>query len=122
MTDEIRRYSAASGAVLGRPQGRPVTPLWRTADWGYLRFHEGTARPWPRYGPPRCSSGRPAAATGSGWDVFVYFNNDPGGAAVADAVVFADAVRRAGGTPTRVPTADQAAGRRLGPATRRRPG
>ena len=42
--------------------------------------------------------------------MLVYFNNDPGCAAVIDAVVFADAVRRAGGTPTRVPTADQAAG------------
>ncbi|HEX6569795.1 MAG TPA: DUF72 domain-containing protein, partial [Acidimicrobiales bacterium] len=30
--------------------GRPATPLWRTADWGYLRFHEGRATPWPRYG------------------------------------------------------------------------
>jgi hypothetical protein len=45
-----------------------------------------------------------------GQDVLVYFNNDPGCAAVADAVVFADAVRRAGGTPTRVPTAEQAVG------------
>ena len=26
-----------------------VTPLWRTADWGYLRFHEGDGAPWPRY-------------------------------------------------------------------------
>ena len=42
--------------------------------------------------------------------MLVYFNNDPGCAAVADAVVFADAVRRAGGTPTRVPTPDQATG------------
>ena len=31
-------------------RGRPVTPLWRTADWGYLRLHEGRAKPWPRYG------------------------------------------------------------------------
>ena len=42
--------------------------------------------------------------------MLVYFNNDPGCAAVADAVVFADAVRRAGGTPTRVPTVEQATG------------
>ena len=43
-------------------------------------------------------------------DVLVYFNNDPGGAAVTDAVVFAGAVRRTGRTPTRVPTRDQATG------------
>jgi uncharacterized protein YecE (DUF72 family) len=47
---------------------------------------------------------------GDGEDVLVYFNNDPGCAAVADAVAFADAVRRAGRTPTRVPTTDQATG------------
>lgn len=29
---------------------RPVTPLWRTASWGYVRFHGGIAQPPPRYG------------------------------------------------------------------------
>jgi hypothetical protein len=48
----------------------------------------------------------------------VYFNNDPGGAATIDAVLFADAVRRAGGTATRVPTADQATGLAWEPAQR----
>ena len=38
-------------------------------------------------------------------DVFVYFNNDPGGAAVADAIAFAGAVRRSGRAATRVPSA-----------------
>jgi len=42
--------------------------------------------------------------------VLVYYNNDPGCAGVAAGVVFADAVRRWGRTPTRVPTAEQAAG------------
>jgi hypothetical protein len=37
-------------------------------------------------------------------------------AATIDAVHFADAVRRAGGTPTRVPTADQATGLAWDPA------
>jgi hypothetical protein len=40
----------------------------------------------------------------------VYFNNDPGCNAVIDAVRFAGCVRRAGGTTTRVPTADEATG------------
>jgi hypothetical protein len=40
----------------------------------------------------------------------VYFNNDPGGAATVDAVTFADAVRAAGGTHTRVPTMAEASG------------
>ena len=29
---------------------RPVTPLWRTASWGYVLFHGGTAKPPPSYG------------------------------------------------------------------------
>ena len=45
---------------------RPITPLWRTADWGYLRLHVGRAQPWPRVrragagrlGPPH-RRGRP---------------------------------------------------------------
>lgn len=66
---------------------RPVTPLWRTADWGYVRFHEGRARPWPRYGPTalRSWAGRVADTWSAECDVFAYFNNDPGGAAVTDA-------------------------------------
>ena len=38
-------------------------------------------------------------------DVLVYFNNDPGCAAVIDAVLFAEEVRRTGREPTRVPPA-----------------
>jgi hypothetical protein len=35
--------------------------------------------------------------------VYAYFNNDPGGAAVADSAAFAAACRRAGRTVTRTP-------------------
>ena len=68
-----------------------MTPLWRTADWGYLRFHEGTADPWPRYTDralrdwaARLADAWPAVAP-----VYAYFNNDQGGAAVLDAAAFA---------------------------------
>ncbi|MER7463076.1 DUF72 domain-containing protein [Streptomyces sp. NPDC097981] len=66
---------------------RPVTPLWRTADWGYVRFHEGRARPSPRYGRTALQSwaGRIADTWPRDADVFAYFNNDAGGAAVHDA-------------------------------------
>ncbi|MGF7235185.1 MAG: DUF72 domain-containing protein, partial [Frankia sp.] len=52
-------WNADTQAVLGTHgaalcwadrHSRPVTPLWRPADWGYLRLHEGRARPWPHYG------------------------------------------------------------------------
>jgi uncharacterized protein YecE (DUF72 family) len=84
---------------------RPVTPLWRTADWGYVRFHEGRARPWPRYGRRalRAWADRVAATWADREDVYVYFNNDPGGAAWTDATAFARAATAAGRTVTRTP-------------------
>jgi uncharacterized protein YecE (DUF72 family) len=106
-TDEVRQLLAGHGAALcwADQLGRPVTPLWRTAGWGYLRFHQGAAHPWPRYGPralrswlERVRSAWPDEAT-----VYVYFNNDPGGAALADSAAFAAACRRAGRAVSRTP-------------------
>jgi uncharacterized protein YecE (DUF72 family) len=84
-TDECRALLERRGAALcwADRLGRPVTPLWVTADFGYLRLHEGRAEPRPRYG-------RRALKT---WmdrlhavrEGFAFFNNDPGGAAVTDA-------------------------------------
>ncbi len=75
--------------------GRPVTPLWRTADFGYLRLHEGRARPRPRYGPDalRTWLDRIARSFDTA-PVYVYFNNDPGGAAIADASALAAQAHR----------------------------
>jgi uncharacterized protein YecE (DUF72 family) len=42
-------------------------------------------------------------------DVYVYFNNDPGGAAVLNSAVFAGLARQAGYTATRTPGAGQVA-------------
>lgn len=63
---------------------RPIAPLWRTADWGYLRFHHGRTG-WG-YGRTALSSwvSRLSEQFGPDDDVFVYFNNDPGGAAIRD--------------------------------------
>jgi uncharacterized protein YecE (DUF72 family) len=84
---------------------RPITPLWRTADWGYLRLHEGRAKPWPNYGRAalRTWAERLAATWPDSADVYVYFNNDPGGAAVTNAVTFAEACRNLGRTTSRTP-------------------
>ena len=106
-TGQIRDVLTAHGAALcwADRRGRPAGPLWRTADWGYLRFHEGTARPWPRYGRQalRSWAGRLAETWPDEADVYVYFNNDPGGAAVADSTAFARLAARAGLTVTRTP-------------------
>jgi uncharacterized protein YecE (DUF72 family) len=92
-TDETRQLLTRHGAALcwADRRGRPVAPLWRTADWGYLRFHEGAARPWPHYGPQalRSWAGRVAGSWPAGEDVFAYFNNDQHGAAPEDAAAFA---------------------------------
>ncbi len=103
---EVREVLSARRAALcwADRRGHPVTPLWRTADWGYLRFHEGAGQPWPCYGPQalRTWAGR-LRDTWPGADVYVYFNNDPGGAAVVNSAQFAAAAGRAGLDPTRTP-------------------
>lgn len=99
-TTEVRDVLAAHDAALcwADVLGRPRTPVWRTASWGYVRMHQGAANPWPRYGDQalRSWSRRIAETWPSGSDVYVYFNNDPGGAAVQDAVRFAAIAERAG--------------------------
>jgi len=42
--------------------------------------------------------------------VYVYFNNDPGGAAVVNSAQFAELARQAGRRVTRVPAAGELAG------------
>ena len=106
-TDEVRQVLTAHDAALclADRRGRPITPLWRTATWGYLRFHEGTAQPWPRYGPQALRSwlARLSEAWPDEADVFVYFNNDQGGAAVVNSEQFARLASAAGRTVTRTP-------------------
>jgi uncharacterized protein YecE (DUF72 family) len=84
-------------------------PLWRTASWGYVRFHEGRASPPPCYGRTalRSWAERIADRWGRGDDVYVYFNNDQGGCAVRDAHRFAATVANVGLVPTRVPNAKE---------------
>ena len=82
-----------------------MTPLWRTADFGYLRLHEGVAAPRPRYGPAALRSwlARIRSAYGDGAPVYAYFNNDPGGAAIVDACALADLARDRGLAVSRTP-------------------
>jgi uncharacterized protein YecE (DUF72 family) len=90
---------------LADSRGRPAGPVWRTASWTYLRFHEGTGSPHPCYQPHTLHewAERLAATWGPRATLYVYFNNDPRGCAVRDARRFAEAARAAGLNPTRVP-------------------
>jgi len=99
-TQEVRAILVQHNAALcwSDRRGRPLGPLWRTADWGYLRLHEGAAQPWPRYGPQalrtwlrRIADNFPPEA-----DVFAYFNNDQNAAAPADAKALARLADRSG--------------------------
>ena len=107
-TDEVAALLTARNVplVLTDRLGRPLEPLWRTADWGYVRLHEGTGDPWPRYTVDELAAWaeRIAARWTDDEDVFVYFNNDPGCSAVFDAIDFAGHVCALGRTATRVPS------------------
>ncbi|MEU4649209.1 DUF72 domain-containing protein [Nocardia fluminea] len=113
-TDEIRDVLRSRGAALtwADRDSRPITPLWRTTDWAYLRLHAGRATPLPSYGKQALNhwAHRLLGTWPHDADSYVYFNNDHGGAAVRDAVTFAHLVAGAGGDVTRVP--DLSAGER----------
>lgn len=105
-TEEVYDLLAASNAALcitDRLGKRGV--LVRTADWFFLRFHEGTAHPHPCYGDRALSSWAERLAdhwptTGDG---YVFFNNDARACAVHNAARFAVLAARVGLQPTRAP-------------------
>jgi uncharacterized protein YecE (DUF72 family) len=115
-TDDVRALLEDHGAALCLADGSLTTkpdrkihgvmsPEWRTAEWGYVRFHHGAATPDPCYGRRALSTwaDRLGELYGPGADVFVYLNNDGAACAVRDARVFARLAGRAGLTATRVP-------------------
>jgi uncharacterized protein YecE (DUF72 family) len=104
--DRVRAVLEERGAALclADSQRRP-TPAWRTADWGFVRFHEGRSSPPPCYGERALATW--AERIASLWppeaDVFCFFNNDGRACAPRDAATFARLAERAGLRPTRVP-------------------
>ena len=93
--------------VLADRRSRPLTPLVRTASWGFVRMHEGRATPPPCYGSGAIQSWIERVATT--WsrrdDVWVFFNNDTLGCAVRDAARFVAMAHREGLATTRAPNA-----------------
>lgn len=108
-THEVQDLLAERDAalVIADRRSRLLTPTWRTASWGYLRFHEGRGTPPPCYG--RSALASRAALIGELFgrdrDVYAFFNNDPRCCAVRDARWFAAACRRLGLSVSRVPDA-----------------
>jgi len=111
-TSEVRGLLEARNVALclADRRSRLLGPLWRTADWGYLRMHEGRATPRPSYGRDALASWakRIAQLWEDGSDVYVFFNNDPLGCAVRDGSRFARAVSRLQRAVSRVPAAPRA--------------
>jgi uncharacterized protein YecE (DUF72 family) len=64
--------------------GRSLGPLWRTTDWCYLRLHHGRDD-WGYADDDLAKWAGTVNEVGHG---FVFFNNDPGAAAVRDAATF----------------------------------
>ena len=104
-TDEVKEVLAARNAALcwADRKGSAITPLWRTADWGYLRLHEGEGAPWPGYSAAALNvwAERIVATWAGECDVYVYFNNDQNCAAPRDAAALAAAVAATGRAVTR---------------------
>jgi uncharacterized protein YecE (DUF72 family) len=108
--DAVRRLLEGRGVAwcLTDTGGR-ISPLWRTAAWGYVRFHRGRAWPPPCYGRQaiRTWADRLAGLFGPECDVYCYFNNDTRACALRDAHRMALAATRVGLVPTRTaPTAE----------------
>lgn len=87
------------GAALCLHDLLPRQPWVLTTDWTYLRFHgpDAVAHPYTgRYTGRRLGpvATRLEAWLADGIDVYAYFNNDVGGAAVRDARWFADRLTR----------------------------
>ena len=107
-TDGVRELLTRRGAALCLADrgSQPITPEWRTADWGYIRFHWGMAAPESCYEPEVLAAWarRLARLWTAEHNLFVYFNNDPHACALRDAYQFAVAAQAAGLRPTRVPS------------------
>jgi uncharacterized protein YecE (DUF72 family) len=105
-SDEVRDVLVRHDAALCWADRRGwLTPMWRTAGFGYVRFHGGRASPRPCYSDEALA--RAVSAVADAWprdeDVFVYFNNDHRACALANAVTFARLAQRRGLSVSRTP-------------------
>jgi uncharacterized protein YecE (DUF72 family) len=106
LCDGVRSVLEKHGAALCLVDGGPQkVPIWRTADWAYVRFHGGGGRPESCYtrSPLDTWARRLATTWTAADDVYCYFNNDAHGCAPRDARRFALATARVGLEPSRVP-------------------
>jgi uncharacterized protein YecE (DUF72 family) len=104
-TEELRTMLADRNVAVCLADRRgPVSPTWRTADWTYLRFHGGRAKPPSCYGQ-RAIDGlvQRIARVGEVSETFAYFNNDHAGCALRDAASLARRLVTGGFDVSQVP-------------------
>lgn len=112
-TDSVREVLIRHGAALCLADrgGRMITPVWRTAPWGYVRFHGGADSPPGCY--DRATLAERAAMAAGLWgpheDVYVFFNNDFHRCALRDAGWYAEAAAALGHPVTRWPAPESIA-------------
>lgn len=99
-TDETRSVLERHNAALcwADRKNRILNPLWRTADFGYLRLHDGTSRRPMSYGTRAIDIWlrRLSEFYDDSCDVYIYFNNDPGCAAIDNAFTMIRRAQRLG--------------------------
>jgi uncharacterized protein YecE (DUF72 family) len=87
LADLLRRRRAA--LCLADRKG-PITPLWRTAPWLYLRFHDGRASPRSCYGDRALNTWvERVSALWPRPSGYIYFNNDAHACAIRNGDRFA---------------------------------
>jgi len=105
-TSELRELLEHRGAALCLSDlaGRHP-PLWRTAGFGYMRFHRGRSTPTPCYGRDAIASWTDRLLELWPGDevVFCYFNNDERACALRDAGRLARRAASMGAEVTRTP-------------------
>jgi uncharacterized protein YecE (DUF72 family) len=105
-SEELRALLTDHGAALCLADRRgPLTPQWLTADWTYLRFHGGRARPRPCYSDRALDAwaARLGEEGGANTRGFAYFNNDHRCCALRDAATFGRQLLEHGVAVGRVP-------------------
>jgi uncharacterized protein YecE (DUF72 family) len=111
LTDDVLATLDDGGCAFvlaDRPRFRG--PMLVTGGWSYVRFHQGSPA-GPEYRRDKLRRWAERIASLPAADVWVYFNNDPGGAAVRDARFLRTALGEPAATPRDPLRTRQAVGR-----------